>query len=355
MRITDIRYKKTSFLFQEPFKVAFTVINGYETLVLKMETDEGITGYGEAAPMGFVTGDSLETALAVGREFRELLIGQDPLSVARIHQIMDGEYAGNTAIKAAIDMACYDIAAKKMGVPLWKYLGGSDPDIVTDVTLGIDTPERMAKKAEEWALKGFTELKVKLGEGVKPDTERMRAIREAVGKGVTLRVDANQGWNVKESIRMAKELERLDAELIEQPVPAWDLDGLRRIRDASPVPVVADESCHSPMDALKLTGCVDGMNIKLMKCGGIYNAQKISAVAESAGVFCMIGCMGESRIANTAGMHLAAALPNIQKVDLDVTFFSKGDEVTGGFTNEGGHCHLSRTAPGLGIEISGFS
>ena len=353
MRITDIQFRKMTFTFNEPFKIAFAVIRGYDTLVLKIETDEGLVGYGEAAPMGFVTGDNLDTALAIGEEYRRILIGEDPLAIARIHQIMDGEYAGNTAIKAAIDMACYDLAAKKMGVPLWRYLGGSSPELVTDVTLGIDTPENMAAKAQEWADAGFTEIKVKLGEDIKTDLARMKAIRKQVGPDIILRIDANQGWDVKESIRIAKALEELDIDLIEQPVPHWDLEGLRRIRDASMIPIAADESCHSPMDALKLTSCVDAMNIKLMKCGGIYQALKISSVAEAAGLFCMIGCMGESRIANAAGMHLAAAVPNIQKIDLDVTFFAKGGQVTGGFESEGGRCTLSEK-PGLGIEIEDF-
>jgi len=353
MRITDIQFRKMTFTFNEPFKIAFAVIRGYDTLVLKIETDEGLVGYGEAAPMGFVTGDNLDTALAIGEEYRRILIGEDPLAIARIHQIMDGEYAGNTAIKAAIDMACYDLAAKKMGVPLWRYLGGSSPELVTDVTLGIDTPENMAAKAQEWADAGFTEIKVKLGEDIKTDLARMKAIRKQVGPDIILRIDANQGWDVKESIRIAKALEELDIDLIEQPVPHWDLEGLRRIRDASMIPIAADESCHSPMDALKLTSCVDAMNIKLMKCGGIYHALKISSVAEAAGLFCMIGCMGESRIANAAGMHLAAAVPNIQKIDLDVTFFAKGGQVTGGFESEGGRCTLSEK-PGLGIEIEDF-
>ena len=353
MRITDIQFRKMTFTFNEPFKIAFAVIRGYDTLVLKIETDEGLVGYGEAAPMGFVTGDNLDTALAIGEEYRRILIGEDPLAIARIHQIMDGEYAGNTAIKAAIDMACYDLAEKKMGVPLWRYLGGSSPELVTDVTLGIDTPENMAAKAQEWADAGFTEIKVKLGEDIKTDLARMKAIRKQVGPDIILRIDANQGWDVKENIRIAKALEELDIDLIEQPVPHWDLEGLRRIRDASMIPIAADESCHSPMDALKLTSCVDAMNIKLMKCGGIYHALKISSVAEAAGLFCMIGCMGESRIANAAGMHLAAAVPNIQKIDLDVTFFAKGGQVTGGFESEGGRCTLSEK-PGLGIEIEDF-
>jgi len=145
MRITDIHFKKMTFTFNEPFKIAFAVISGYDTLVLKIETDEGIVGYGEAAPLGFVTGDNLDTALTIGKEYRELLIGKDPIAIAEIHRIMDSCYAGNTSVKAAIDMACYDIMAKKMGVPLWRFLGGSCPELVTDVTLGIDTPEKAEK------------------------------------------------------------------------------------------------------------------------------------------------------------------------------------------------------------------
>ncbi|MCQ2558515.1 MAG: dipeptide epimerase [Oscillospiraceae bacterium] len=353
MKITDIQFRKMTFTFNEPFKIAFAVIEGYDTLVLKIETDEGIAGYGEAAPLAYVTGDSLDTALTIGKEYREMLLGKDPLAISQIHAIMDRAYTGNTSIKAAIDIACYDIAAKKMGVPLWKYLGGSDPTLVTDVTLSIDTPQKMAAKAREWVNAGFTEIKVKLGEDIKTDLARMKAIRAEVGPEITLRIDANQGWNAKDSIRIAAALEELDIDLIEQPVPDWNLEGLRQIRDASRIPIAADESCHSPMDALKLTACVDGMNIKLMKCGGIYNALKINAVAEAAGLFCMIGCMGESKIANAAGMHLAAATPNIQKIDLDVTFFAQGAQVSGGFESVGGKCRLS-DKPGLGIEIDDF-
>lgn len=353
MKITDISFKKMSFMFDEPFHIAFAVIDGYDTFVLRIETDEGIVGYGEAAPLEFVTGESLETVECLAHFYREKLMGADPLAIADIHRCMNQEFKGNSSIKAAFDIACYDIAAKKMGVPLWKYLGGSSNQICTDVTLGIDSPEKMAAKALEWKEKGFTELKVKLGEDIQTDFRRMLAIREAAGPEILLRIDANQGWNVKDSIRIAGQLEKLDIDLIEQPVKDWDMEGLKRIRDATNIPIVADESCHTPMDALKLTSCVDGMNIKLMKCGGIYDAIKINAIAEAASIFCMIGCMGESKIANAAGMHLAAALPNIKKIDLDVTFFANGNEVTGGYEGIGGLCTLS-DKPGLGIEIPDF-
>ena len=351
MKITDIKFEKATFLFEEPFKVAFTVMEGYDTLVLKVETDEGICGYGEAAPLEFVTGDNLETAFAIGKEFRKRLIGENPLANGHIHSIMDA-YAYNTAIKAAVDIACYDIAAKKMGVPLYQYLGGSENTVVSDVTIGIGSPDDMAAKSAEWAAKGWNMLKIKLGEEIGLDAERMRKIRAAVGNNVILRVDANQGWSVKDTIQIAKELDQLNVELIEQPTVHWDYNGLAEIKRSVAIPVVADESCHMPSDAAKLANmrAIDGMNIKLMKCGGIYNALKINAVAEANNLFCMIGCMGESRVANAAGMHVAAALSNIKKVDLDVTFFTKNDWITGGFENKGGICQLT-DAPGIGKHV----
>lgn len=355
MKITDIKFEKASFEFVEPFKVAFAVMTGYETLVVKIETDEGICGYGEAAPLEFVTGDNLEIAYVVGKQFREMLIGQNPLAIGHIHALMDGRYAHNTAIKAAIDIACYDIAAKKMGVPLYQYLGGMNNQIVSDVTIGIGTPEAMAAKSVEWKEKGFSMLKIKLGEDIETDADRMRKIRQAVGPETILRVDANQGWNVKDAIRIGKELEALQVELIEQPTVHWDLDGLKEVKEAVNIPVVADESCHLPADAAKLAKLrtVDGMNIKLMKCGGIYNAIKINAIAEANNLYCMIGCMGESRIANAAGMHLAAACNNIKKVDLDVTFYTKSSWIRDGYVNTGGTCTLL-DKPGIGVTVDGM-
>ena len=355
MKITDIKFEKASFRFNEPMKVAFAIMEGYDTLVLKMETDEGIVGYGESGPLEFVTGDNLDTVMIVGKQFRDILIGENPLAIGHIHGLMDGKYAYNTSIKAAIDIACYDIASKKMGVPLYQFLGGARNTIVSDVTIGMGTPEDMAAKSADWAAKGWSKLKIKLGENIETDALRMRKVREAVGEKVVLRVDANQGWNVKDAIQIAKELEALHVELIEQPVVHWDLDGLAEVKRAVNIPVVADESCHSPADAAKLAKmrAVDGMNIKLMKCGGIYNALKINAVAEANNLYCMIGCMGESRIANAAGMHVAAALRNIKKVDLDTTFFTQSSWIKGGFENVGGTCTLL-DKPGIGVTVENF-
>jgi L-alanine-DL-glutamate epimerase-like enolase superfamily enzyme len=267
MKITDIRTDVRKFRFEEPMKVAFATISDMDVCLIKVETDEGITGFGEAAPLPFVTGDNLETVLSVYRELRQSLLGMDPRSIASIHKVMDKLYNGNTAVKAGIDIACYDIAAKSAGVPLYRHLGGDDPHVHSDVTIGIDTLEKMAEKAQEWVKKQFEILKIKLGEDIRTDAERIRAVREAVGEGVSLRVDANQGWSVKDTLRICPELARYGVDLVEQPVAAWDYDGLREIRERCGLLIAADESCHGIHDAIRLAAmrAVDVMNIKLME------------------------------------------------------------------------------------------
>ena len=354
MVITDIQFEVRSFRFEEPMKIAFATIVDMQTCIIRVLTDKGITGYGEAAPFPYVTGDNLETVISVGKEMKEVLLGVDPRALGKVHRIMDSMYAGNTAIKAGIDIACYDISAKAAGVPLYKFLGGDDPHVHSDVTIGIDEPARMAEAAKSWVDKGFDIIKVKLGEDIATDAERIRAIRERVGENITIRIDANQGWSVKDTVRISRVLDGLGVDLIEQPVPAQDFEGLAEIRNKSAVLIAADESCHSACDALRLAAmrAVDVVNIKLMKCGGIYNALKIAAVCEAAGIPNMIGCMGESTLANLAGMHLAAATDNIRDVDLDSVYILKQEDVYGGYDHEGGHATLW-DAPGIGCIVKG--
>ena len=352
MVITDIQFLVTAFRFEDPMKIAFATITDMESCIVKICTDEGITGFGEAAPLPFVTGDNMDTILAVGKELKEALLGMDPRAIGSIHRVMDRLYHGNGAVKAGIDIACYDIAAKSAGVPLYKYLGGDDPHVHSDVTLGIDTPERMAEKALEWVSRGFDILKVKLGEDIRLDAERMQAIRNAVGPDIRLRIDANQGWTVKDTLRISEQLDTLGVELIEQPVTAENYEGLKEIRDRSSLLIAADESCHGIENAMRLASmrAADVVNIKLMKCGGIYPAIKIAAICEAAGLRCMIGCMGESTLGNLAGMHLAAALDIIREVDLDSIYILKQETVRGGFDHQGGNAVLW-DAPGIGCEV----
>ena len=354
MKIEDIRFEVRSFRFEEPMKIAFATIVDMQTCIVTITTDEGVTGYGEAAPFSYVTGDSLKTVIAVGEDLKESLIGMDPRAIGAVHRIMDSLYTGNGAIKAGIDIACYDIAAKAAGVPLYKYLGGNDAELHSDVTIGIGTPEAMARAAGAWVEKGFDIIKVKLGEDIVNDTARIKAVRAEVGEDVRIRVDANQGWTVNDAVRISKALDEFGVDLIEQPVPAHDFAGLAEIKGRTDLLIAADESCHSIYDAARLAAmrAVDVVNIKLMKCGGIYNAIKIAAICEGAGIPCMIGCMGESTLANLAGMHLAAATDNIRDIDLDSVYILKQEDVYGGFDHHGGHVRLW-DAPGIGCTVKG--
>lgn len=354
MKISDISFEVMHFPLQKPFHVAFGTISSMDTCIVRIRTDDGMTGWGEAAPLPYVTGDNLETILSVGNDMKRSLTGMDPRSIGTIHNIMDSLYDGNTAVKAGIDLACYDLASKKAGVPLYVYLGGSDPHLVSDVTIGIDRPDIMAAEAVSYVNCGFSILKIKLGETVKADVERIAAIRKAVGEDVILRTDANQGWCVRDAVRVASLLEQYGVDLIEQPVKAWDIEGLQEVKANSHIRIAADESVHLPQDAMRIarTGGADVVNIKLMKCGGIYRALQINAICEAAGISCMIGCMGESPLANAAGLHLAAALRNLQEIDLDSGVILKHDHMQAGYLQNGSNITLG-SQPGIGFDMEG--
>ena len=355
MKITNIVWRKESFPLEKPFKIAIGELTSMDTILLKIETDAGLYGYGEATPIPFVTGDNIESCMAVLDVFKKILIGEDASCIGRIHDLMSTAFVGNGAAKAAIDIALHDIAAKKAGLPLYKYLGGYGNTVENDLTVGMDTAENMAKKALGFKNDGVTLIKVKLGESMAVDTERIKQIRDAVGDEITIRIDANQGWSVSEAIEMSYILKEYNVEFMEQPCKRWDFEGLAMIRKGAKIPVVADESCQGPIDALKLVKlqAVDAINIKLMKSDGIYGAEKINAIAEANGIYCMVGCMGETRVGIAAGLHFVAANKNVLTADLDSFHDMESPAIRGGFTFEGS-CYTLSDEPGLGIEVDGF-
>ena len=251
--------------------------------------------------------------------------------------------------------ALYDIKGKLMGQPLYKVLGGSVNQIVTDMTVGIDTPEAMAAEARERVEKdGFTILKIKAGINPIEDIQALTLIRQAVGPNIRLRVDANQGYTVSDAVRTLKAFEELGVEAVEQCLPSWDLDGMRFVRSKVDLKVMLDESIHTPIDAAKACkiDAADIINIKLMKCGGLYPAEKINAIAEANHVQCMVGCMLETKVAIAAGVSLVAAKQNITEADCDSFMYAVDPEMgmPGGFAVNGGVYTLS-DKPGLGIDI----
>ena len=237
----------------------------------------------------------------------------------------------------------------------YKVLGGSVNQIVTDMTVGIDTPEAMAAEARERVEKdGFTILKIKAGINPSEDIQALTLIRQAVGPNIRLRVDANQGYTVSDAVRTLKAFEELGVEAVEQCLPSWDLDGMRFVRSKVDLQVMLDESVHTPIDAAKACkiDAADIINIKLMKCGGLYPAEKINAIAEANHVQCMVGCMLETKVAIAAGVSLVAAKQNITEADCDSFMYAVDPEMgmPGGFAVNGGVYTLS-DKPGLGIDI----
>ena len=323
MKITGIKVRQVEVPLVEPFRISLGVITHSRSVIVSVETDEGLVGYGEGAPAILITGESLSGTSDVIREMERDLIGVDPTDLEKVYWTMDHAAAHSGCAKNAIDMACFDLLGKKAGMPVYKLLGGYRNYIETDMTVGIDTPEVMAAKARQYVTDGFDTIKTKVGTSFAEDIARVKAIREAVGDDVKIRVDANQAWTAKEAVRLIKRLNEYNLELVEQPVAYHDIAGLEYVTKHSDVPIMSDESCFNSKDALRLVErrAIDYLNIKLMKCGGIREALKINAICEAAGIEVMLGCMvEESNLGITAAASLGAATRNITRADLDATF-----------------------------------
>jgi len=352
IQIQDVEIYPYNVSMIEPFRVALSTITSAENVLVRLRTREGVVGWGEASPYSPVTGETQAVDLAVGKDLANFVRGRDPFTLSAIVSDMDGFTPSNTSIKAALEMAVWDICGKLAGQPVYKLLGAYRDSFETDITIGMGTPEEMAKKATKYVQDGFKTLKVKLGDGPEPDTQRMKAIRDAIGYSIKLRTDANQGWTAAETVRALRMMEKYQMQICEQPVPYWDVEGLKFSRDNSPTPIMADESVHSPHDALAIVreNAVDCINIKLMKSGGLLRGVQIATVAASAGVTCMVGCMEETRLALTAGAHLVCSQKNIVYADLDGFLELSVDPVIGGMQMKDGIVTLPNT-PGLGVDI----
>ncbi len=355
MKITDVKITKFSADLMKPLRVAYGTVATANNWIVKIMTDEGIYGLGAATPDAFVTGETMETCYIVMEMFAKAFIGFDPLDIEGAHKLMDSMIYGNGSAKCAFDIALYDIIGKYRNLPVWKVLGGTDPVVLNDITIGMDSPEVMAEEAGRYVFdKGFRILKVKIGLDPGKDLRTLGMIRETVGNDVRIRIDANQGYDVEKSLRALAEFEKIGIDAAEQFLPWWDFDGAAELmrRNDTSVRLMLDESIHNPYDAERAAKgrCADFFNIKLMKCGGLYNGAKIADIAEKAGIGCMVGCMGECKVSITAGVSLVAAKKAIVEADCDSFMFYVGDDdgITGGFTRDGGVFTLL-DKPGLGI------
>ncbi len=322
---------------RHPFIIARGGQSDYRTIWVRLIDRDGLEGWGEAAPSR-IYGESTETVLAALQAYAEHL-PPDPLLLEDTERHWDTLLKLNPSARGALSSALHDLAGKRMGVPVYQ-LWGLNPAKApqSTFTIGIDTAEKIRTKVLE--AESYPILKIKLG--TDRDHEILQTIRAVTDK--ELRVDANTGWTVKRAIRMLPVLEEFGVTVLEQPLPADDLDGLATVTRAARIPVIADESCLTSADIPRLVGKVDGINIKLAKCGSLREALRMIAIARAHQMMVMVGCMIETSIAITAAAHFT---PLVDIVDLDGAALLSNDPFVGA-TIDGGQVRLP-SGPGLGL------
>ncbi len=354
LTIERVEIYKLSIPLKEPFVTSLGTDLSAANILVKMITKEGIIGFGECSPYMPINGESQDTCFIVGQYFAKALKGKDPLQIESCVALMDKIIYSNTSIKSAFDMAMYDIASQHAGVPLYKFLGGDNTKtITTDYTVSIASPGKMAAAALKIKNEGYPAIKIKLGTNGKKDVERIRAIRAAVGNDIPLRIDANQGWKVKEAIETLNALHEFGIQHCEEPIARWNFMKLKKVKKNSPIPIMADESCGDDHDAarlIQLEAC-DYFNIKLGKSGGLFKALKIVRLAEEAGIHLQVGAMIESRLAMTAFAHFSLCSPLIEHFDFDTALMFSEDPVTGGIVYEKNGVVKVPEGAGLGATI----
>jgi L-alanine-DL-glutamate epimerase-like enolase superfamily enzyme len=351
VKITAVHVENLLLEYDEPFVITSSALTAGPCNLVRVETDEGLVGFGEACAGFEFTGDTLWTVSDVINEYLgPAIVGMDPARIEEIVRIWDRDLwaVGNQAAKGGLEMALWDLLGKATGRPLCDLLGGRTRDALTEViAFGWDEPEALAAKTRAMRAEGVTIFKIKVGDAPEKDEQRVAAVREAAGCDALITVDANQGWwDAKTAVRAIKLLD------------PYDLEAARWVRERVDLPIALDESVRGPREALACVeaGACDIFVIKLMKTGGILNALKVNAIGEAAGVTTMIGNMGESSLGLAAHFHVNMALANAVHADADVPTRPGGlkRDIAAGIVAEvrdGVSVVTLGDAPGIGVTI----
>jgi L-alanine-DL-glutamate epimerase-like enolase superfamily enzyme len=324
-----------------------------KNVFVEMTLENGITGLGSGNPSEYVVGETLEQSIETLEEKNlDFLVGRDIRELNQLTFEVWSNFPDNPAARAALDIALYDAFTKFLDVPLVKYLGQKIKKLPTSNTIGIKNVEETLREAEEYIQRGFRVVKLKLGKNLDEDVERVMKLRERFGNTIVIRVDANQGYNVHDTIQFYGRVYDFDIELIEQPLPAKDIADMKALPIDVREVIAADESLLTPADAIELIKPPKAsgiFNIKLMKCGGISQALKIADIALHENIDLFWGCNDESIVSITAALHAAFSCRNTKYIDLDGSLDLANDVVKGGFILKDGYMYCSEK-PGLGVE-----
>lgn len=320
MKITNVEAIPIEIPIFRTHKIASFTLNCGYFVIVALETDEGLTGYGEAPlSMGPVfPEETWQGSVSLIEEyFSRILIGQDPFDVEQIMRTLDKAATRNFTTKCAVEFALYDLMGKAVDRPVYELLGGGyQTEVPLSWSLAIGDPEDDAREAAELVGEGHHIFKIKFG-FLDPDTDvaRFKAIREAVGDDVDLRIDVNQGWTPEVAIPTIRRIERMGLRptFIEQPVPAWDVKGLARITRSVDTPIMVDEGLFTLRDAQEVIEleAADVFAIKVMKHGGYRRSKQIASLAESANIPCYVGSNLETGLGSLACLHFVASTPNV--------------------------------------------
>jgi L-alanine-DL-glutamate epimerase-like enolase superfamily enzyme len=337
----------------KPYTIAFKTVDQVRNAFVEIKLDNGVRGIGSGNPSQYVVGESFSQCLqALQEKNLDFLINRD---IREFHQLafeVWKTFPKNPSARAALDIALHDVFTKYLGLPLVRFLGQKIKSLPTSNTIGIKNVEETLKEAAVFIQQGFKILKVKLGKDLKEDIERLVKLREKFGNDVVIRIDANQGYSVDQTLDFYRKTTPLKLELIEQPLPAKAVAEMKSLPDEIRKIIAADESLISARDAMNLVKpplAAGIFNIKLMKCGGISQGLKIADVALHEGVDLFWGCNDESIVSITAALHAAFSCPHTKYIDLDGSLDLGEDVVKGGFILEDGYMYCS-DKPGLGVE-----
>ncbi len=353
--IQKVEIHKLFIPLKEPFIISLGAIHKVENVVVIIRTEDGCAGYGECSPYMTINGESIDTCFIVGQYFAKVLKGKSAMDIAGCMEEMDKVIYGNSSIKSAFDIALHDIASQHAGLPLYQFLGGAkNKQLETDYTVSIGDPSKMRSDAMHIKEEGYPAVKVKLGESLEMDVERIRQIREGIGNEIPLRIDANQGWKTADNaLEVLNALAQFNIEHCEEPILRHRFMELPKLSAASPIPIMADESLGDEHDAERLVAlkACTMFNIKLGKSSGLYKGLKIAKIGAAAGIHMQVGGFMESRLGMTAAAHLALSNDHIIHCDFDTPLMYTEDPVIGGIQYLSNGIIDVPEVPGLGAVI----
>jgi L-alanine-DL-glutamate epimerase-like enolase superfamily enzyme len=352
IKIREVFIEPLNLDLGEPFKIAIGTKYSIENALVTVVLDNGIEGYGEAAPLEPINGENQATALATLHSCVDFIKGKDISEYRSISATLRSVFQAQVTARCAVEMALIDAWAKVLDIPLYQFFGGAGNKAETDYTIDIVPPDIARRNAARLAGEGYTVLKTKVGKKLTDDIDRLLAIKDGA-PGCRITIDANQGYSPCEAVHFIEEMGKngIRPVLFEQPVSRYDLEGMRFVKDHTSIPIAADESVFTSADAIRVvrTGCADYINIKLMK-SGIIEAMDIAAIARSANIKLMIGCMLESKLALGCAVHMVAGMGCFSHVDLDPHIEPEKEPFSGGPDYRAPFYTLSPDLPGIGCK-----